>query len=160
MRRLSVGQTGVLVVLTFILCIVLVVNHHHQALYSQDLQPPAEKTISVQRLLTFLTECAAIPPVVEHDKTCHHQPLPRSDLRGERFHLTLNISPSQPQCSGQSGLTGERLQAPRKLVLMFLLGFELDVLEISLREQQDLVDKIFLVESSATHRGVSQTPLL
>ena len=38
---------------------------------------------------------------------------------------------------------------------MFLFGFELDVLEIALREQQDLVDKIFLVESSATHRGVS-----
>ena len=37
---------------------------------------------------------------------------------------------------------------------MFLFGFELDVLEIALREQQDLVDKIFLVESSATHRGV------
>ena len=40
---------------------------------------------------------------------------------------------------------------------MFLFGFELDVLEIALREQQDLVDTIFLVESSATHRGVSQT---
>ena len=37
---------------------------------------------------------------------------------------------------------------------MFLFGFELDTLEIALREQQDLVDKIFLVESSATHRGV------
>ena len=37
---------------------------------------------------------------------------------------------------------------------MFLFSFELDVLEIALREQQDLVDKIFLVESSATHRGV------
>ena len=37
---------------------------------------------------------------------------------------------------------------------MFLFSFELDVLEIALKEQQDLVDKIFLVESSATHRGV------
>ena len=39
---------------------------------------------------------------------------------------------------------------------MFLFGFEVDTLEIALREQQDLVDKIFLVESSATHRGVRQ----
>ena len=39
-------------------------------------------------------------------------------------------------------------------MLMFLFGFEVDTLEIALREQQDLVDKIFLVESSATHRGV------
>ena len=37
---------------------------------------------------------------------------------------------------------------------MFLFSFEVDVLEIALREQQDLVDKIFLVESSASHRGV------
>ena len=59
-----------------------------------------------------------------------------------------------PDCSGQSALTGERLERPRKLVLLFLFSFELDVLEIALREQQDLVDKIFLVESSATHRGV------
>ena len=42
----------------------------------------------------------------------------------------------------------------RRLVLMFLFSFEVDVLEIALREQQDLVDKIFLVESSASHRGV------
>ena len=41
---------------------------------------------------------------------------------------------------------------------MFLFGFEVDTLEIALREQQDLVDKIFLVESSATHRGVCQPP--
>ena len=61
---------------------------------------------------------------------------------------------SEPECDGQSGLTGERLARPRKLVLMFLFGFEVDTLEIALREQQDLVDKIFLVESSATHRGV------
>ena len=41
---------------------------------------------------------------------------------------------------------------------MFLFGFEVDTLEIALREQQDLVDKIFLVESSATHRGVCLSP--
>ena len=46
------------------------------------------------------------------------------------------------------------LTEPRRLVLMFLFSFEVDVLEIALREQQDLVDKIFLVESSASHRGV------
>ena len=51
-----------------------------------------------------------------------------------------------PDCSGQSALTGERLERPRQLVLMFLFSFELDVLEIALQEQQDLVDKIFLVE--------------
>jgi hypothetical protein len=38
---------------------------------------------------------------------------------------------------------------------MMLFSYELDILEIALKEQQDLVDKIFLVESSATHKGVS-----
>ena len=60
-----------------------------------------------------------------------------------------------PTCGDQSGLTGKRLTKPRKIILMFLFGFEADVLEIALRQQHDLVDKIFLVESSTSHRGVS-----
>ena len=43
---------------------------------------------------------------------------------------------------------------PRKLALMLLLGFEVDTLEIHLREAADLVDVIFLVESTSTHHGV------
>ena len=57
-------------------------------------------------------------------------------------------------CLGQPGLTGRRFVEPRKLVLLILFGFEVDVLEIALKHQQDLVDKIFLVESTSTHRGV------
>ena len=37
---------------------------------------------------------------------------------------------------------------------MILFSFEVDTLEISLREIQDVVDHIFIVESSITHRGV------
>ena len=37
---------------------------------------------------------------------------------------------------------------------MMLFSFEADTLEISLREIQDVVDHIFIVESSRTHRGV------
>ena len=59
-----------------------------------------------------------------------------------------------PTCSGQPGLTGKRLDFPRKIVLLFLFGFEADILEIALKQQHDLVDKIFLVESSQSHRGV------
>ena len=59
-----------------------------------------------------------------------------------------------PTCSGQPGLTGKRLEFPRKIVLLFLFGFEADVLEIALQQQHDLVDKIFLVESTQSHRGV------
>ena len=38
---------------------------------------------------------------------------------------------------------------------MILFGFEVDTLEIALREQQDMVEKIFIVESSFSHKGVS-----
>ena len=38
---------------------------------------------------------------------------------------------------------------------MLLFGFEVDTLEIALREQIELVDKVFIVESSLTHKGVS-----
>ena len=38
---------------------------------------------------------------------------------------------------------------------MLLFSFEVDTLEIALREQQDLVDKIFIVEATTTTKGVS-----
>ena len=37
---------------------------------------------------------------------------------------------------------------------MILFSYEVDVLEIALREAQDLVDKIVIVEASHSHRGV------
>ena len=43
---------------------------------------------------------------------------------------------------------------------MTQFSFEADTLEIMLREQQDLVDFIFIVEGSATHRGVSDVMIV
>ena len=37
---------------------------------------------------------------------------------------------------------------------MVMFGFEVDSLEIALREQVDMVDRLFLVEATATHKGV------
>ena len=37
---------------------------------------------------------------------------------------------------------------------MMTLSFEVDTLEIVLRELSDLVDVFFLVESNGTHKGV------
>ena len=69
----------------------------------------------------------------------------------QHFHLVkYNI----PTCSGHPGLTGKRLDLPRKIVLLFLFGFEADILEITLKQQHDMVDQIFLVESTQSHRGV------
>ena len=41
-----------------------------------------------------------------------------------------------------------------------IFSFEVDTLEVALKEQQDMVDKIFIVESSATHKGVSYSIFL
>ena len=43
------------------------------------------------------------------------------------------------------------------MILMILFGFEVDTLEIALREQCEVVDKIFVVESTYTHQGVEFT---
>ena len=65
--------------------------------------------------------------------------------------------PARPSCRDHSGLTGHLLPEPRKLVLMMLFSFEVDTLEINLREQQDLLDMIFIVEATTTTKGVSLT---
>ena len=85
-----------------------------------------------------LAAVAALPPHVNINYSCHPPSLPPS-----------------PDCHVDPGFTGEQLVQPRKLVLMILFSFEVDTLEIMLKEVQDLVDFIFIVESSVTHRGVS-----
>ena len=49
---------------------------------------------------------------------------------------------------------GHLLAKPRQIILLFKFGFDVDTLEIALREQGTLVNKIFLVESTKTHKGV------
>ena len=63
--------------------------------------------------------------------------------------------PRLPSCSDQPGLTGRRLDHPRKVILMILFSFEVDVLEIALREQIDWVDRIFIIEATTTTKGVN-----
>ena len=89
-------------------------------------------------LIYILSNVSSLPPPSPPTSTCHPPPLP---LR--------------PDCSGQPGLTGEMMEQPRRLGLMILFSFEVDTLEIALREQHHLVDKVFLVESTKTHKGVS-----
>ena len=88
-------------------------------------------------LVFHLAQVAAIPPPVPINQSCYPPPLPRL-----------------PSCAGETGLTGKRLDHPRKVVLMMLFAFEVDTLEIALREQMDYLDKIFIVESTITHKGV------
>ena len=103
-------------------------------------------------LVQVMAEVAATQPGVGVNTTCRPRKLPR-------YRDTLIVKISFlfrfPNCSNIPGLTGEILLKPRKLVLMLLFSFEVDTLEISLREQQEMVDKIFIVESSSSHKGVT-----
>ena len=103
-----------------------------------DVRDKVHKKDTTKGDLVFtLSQVAAIPPHVPINSTCFPPPLPR-----------------YPSCKGETGLTGKRLDKPRQVVLMILFAFEVDTLEIALREQMDLLDKIFIVESTITHKGV------
>ena len=56
--------------------------------------------------------------------------------------------------SDHPGLSPPQHQISRKVAAMMTLSFEVDTLEIVLRELSDLVDVFFLVESNGTHKGV------
>ena len=42
---------------------------------------------------------------------------------------------------------------------MLMFGFEMDTLEVQLREVADVVDVIFIVEATVTHHGVRKEVL-
>ena len=65
-------------------------------------------------------------------------------------HLGLRISYLWQYSTG----LGEKLSKPRNLAIMMLFSFEVDTLEIALRETLDLIDVFFLVESTKSHKGV------
>ena len=112
-----------------------------KATESLEMRGPSEHhkvNVSIRELLSLVGQSATIPPHVPVNKSCEPEDLPR-----------------KPTCSGHPGLTGKRLDIPRKIVLLFLFGFEADILEIALKQQHDMVDKIFLVESTQSHRGVT-----
>ena len=56
--------------------------------------------------------------------------------------------------SDHPGLSPPPQQISRKVAAMMTLSFEVDTLEIVLRELSDLVDVFFLVESNGTNKGV------
>jgi hypothetical protein len=64
--------------------------------------------------------------------------------------------PQRPVCSGASAFNGTCLSSPRRIACMMQLGFESDTLEIALREVVDVVDVVFLVESTRFHNAVGR----
>jgi len=80
-----------------------------------------------------------VEPAVELNRSCTPPPL---------------IEPSKLQCKAQQpwgGFSGKIRKKPRKLGVAFKYGYETDILELHLMEVYDVVDKIFLVESTRAH---------
>ena len=89
-------------------------------------------------LVNVLSVLAALPP-----------PVPPSPL--------CKAPPVRPPTSCDDPGLGELMDTPRHLVTMILFSFEVDTLEIALREMIDIVDVIFLVEATKSHKGVILT---
>ena len=104
--------------------------------YERDSDNFVEIDFSEDPILS-LSRLAAVPPPSPPHPSCSPPPLPHP-----------------PSCAGQPGLTGAPLTRPRSLVLMILFGFEVDTLEIALKEQIEFLDKIFIVEATTTTKGV------
>ena len=105
-------------------------------------------------LIEVFAEVAAVPPPIGVNTTCRPRKLPR--LSNVSFSIVTGFLCRLPSCQNQTGLTGERLKRKRKIILMLLFAFEVDTLEIALREQLEFVDKIFIVESSMSHKRVKE----
>jgi len=105
--------------------------------------PPSAAFTPHERLLHALHAVAAADPLAPINDTC-----------------APPLLPEQPVCTGGQAFTGKRHPSPRRLYSMLLLGFEVDTLEILLREQVGLVDMFCLVESTRAHFNQSAKPLM
>ena len=94
-------------------------------------------------LISLLSEVAAAEPFSKPNVSCRRKPVEK-----------------HPDCKTDPGFNGVRLRDPRRIVLMVLFSFEVDTLEILLMEHLDLLEKIFIVESSWSHKGVMHKSLL
>ena len=143
MIKLRIKQLNIwcilVIVLSTLLLLIMIISHGSEILDTEEMTILEPTGHGLQQMLLMLTNAVSIEPVTEVNNSCG-VPLIPSEL---------------PSCHGQSALSGELLDKPRKIVLMIMFAFEVDTLEIALRQQQDMVDKIFLIESSFTHRGVS-----
>ena len=75
---------------------------------------------------------------------------------------SFGLDETKKLCSepGQNIFTGEVNSQAIKIGVVIMLGFESDVVEIRLREMYDFVDKIFIGESTNSHRLISRKPLI
>ena len=100
----------------------------------------------ISRLIGELVKFDEVEPVVPVNQTCMAPP-PLPD-------------PAQIDCSASPSAFGEKRGRPAKVAHMIQLGFEVDTLEIHLRELYDVVDYFFILESTRAHLHQVRKPLV
>ena len=143
MGRRSRTNLTLLVICVFLSSKQFLQNHdNQQLLVSVPDQSHHTDLPIISDPIVSLSYLASLPPPVPPSPTCSSPPpLP---------------PPTTCPAATNTALTGERLHQPRQLVMMIMFGFEVDTLEIALREQLEYLDKVFIVESTLNQKGVKQ----
>ena len=108
---------------------------------------PALRAPLVADLIVRLTEFLVVEPKVPILPQCNSPP--------------SLIDPATIDCAKYtSAFTGERRSQPVKIAHMIQFGFDVDVLEIHLRELYDVVDHFFILESTKAQLELVEKPLV
>jgi hypothetical protein len=100
----------------------------------------------VESMLASISEYAIKEPIVPVDESC---------LTAPQVQV-----PSDSECRSHSTVFEGKRSRPAKIAHMIQFGFEVDVLEIHLREVYDVVDVFFILESTKAHKGQVDKPLI
>lgn len=93
--------------------------------------------------LTYFLE---LEPLVHVNQECKPPSLPSA----ADINCTLYLN----------AFTGAKRIRPAKVAVLLQFGFDVDVLEIHMNELFDVVDKYFVIESTAAHYGKLKKPLM
>jgi hypothetical protein len=105
-----------------------------------------QKAAAFSKLIFELSHFSVKEPLVPIDESCRVPPeLP---------------NPSSIDCMRYPEAFSGKRSSPAKIAHMVQFGFDVDVLEIHLRELYDIVDKFFILESTRAHKKLVEKPLM
>lgn len=87
---------------------------------------------------------------------------PKTHINASCQPPPLTVPPTEEECQSynSSAFNGQVRSKPVKVGHAIMLGFDMDTLEIHLREICDVVDKVFIIEATMSHNGfLSPKPL-
>ena len=114
--------------------------------YERSFETGKNKEHMIEDLVASVSEFAIVEPRIPIADSCMTAPpLPE---------------PSISDCTSHPDLFNGKRARPAKIGHMIQFGFEVDVLEIHLRELYDVVDVFFILESTKAHAGLVSKPLV